>query len=301
MKTHGVFFFKLKRPPFYQGFLMKLRTLHLPSGRTVPALGVGTWYLGKDSGTYFEERDFLHAALDAGFRFFDTAELYGRGVVEEMLGEVLAPVRKDVFLSSKLSPQCTRYEEVVESCGKTLERLKTDYLDMYMPHWMGERSRPEEIIEAFIDLKSEGLIRDFGTGNFDGRDMAEWMEYDGAQDTAMSQGVFNLGNRRDEEGLLRFNRERGIPFVAFSGLEDDSPVLRNKILRRIASDRGATPRQVEQAWRLSHENVGVLIKAHDAVSLKEAYNVNRIFLSEDELSALSVAFGGNDAKTALKK
>lgn len=280
---------------------MKIRTLSLPSGRIIPALGMGMWYLGEDAGAYFKELELISAALEIGFRFFDTAELYGKGGAEEVLGGAVSSCRKEVFLISKLSPRRTTYEEVVEACGKTLERLKTDYLDMYLLHWMGERSAPDEILEAFSDLKKEGLIRDFGVGNLDCADMAEWMRHDGAAETAMNQGLFDLAHRRGEADLLPFCRERNIPFVAYAAQGENSLVFKNDILRRIASDRGVTPRQIGLAWTLSHKNVGVLARADGVEALKEIYDARRIFLTEDELSALSAAFSPLRSKTASKK
>jgi diketogulonate reductase-like aldo/keto reductase len=279
---------------------MGLKTVKLPSGRLIPALGLGMWYLGKDAGAYFKELELLQQALQMGFRVFDTAELYGDGGAEELLGDAVAGCRDEVFLVSKVSPEHVTYEDVVESCEHTLKRLKTDYLDMYLLHWCNGMSSMEEILEAFLDLKDEGKILDFGVSNFDVFDLEEWLELDGADQTAMNQTLYNLSYRRAEEDILPFCRKMNIPLIAYAALDADNPVFERPILRRIASDRNVSPRQIMLAWTLSHENVGALCKCETQESLRELYGALKIKLTEDEFSALDIAFPPPEPKSRVK-
>lgn len=269
---------------------MPARTLQLPSGRKIPALGLGTWYLGKDAGAYYKELKLIEQAIDIGYRFFDTAELYGNGGAEEILGDAIQAYRSSIFLSSKVSPEYISHEEIVASCERTLKRVKTDYLDMYLLHWRGNMGSLEEVVDAFLDLKQEGKIRDFGVCNFDHSDMEEWMEIDGAEQTAMNQGYYNLANRTLEQKLSFYCEEKGIPFMAYAALKTENSLFQHPVLVRIASDRGVTPRQIAHAWTLSRKNVGVLTMSEDEKSLIELYETTKIHLTPDEIAILDLSF-----------
>ena len=266
------------------------KTIVLPSGRLIPALALGMWYLGEDAGAYFSERDLIRQALDIGYRSFDTAEMYGRGGAEEVLGEALSDCRDEVFLTSKVSPAAFSYEDIIDACDKSLERLKTDYLDMYLLHWGTYRNRLEEALEAFMDLKEDGKILDFGVSHFDLTDFKEWLSLENAQETAMNQAYFNPCHRQMEKELLPFCQKRRIPLIAYAPQDVCSIAYQNAVVCRIAESHKTTSRQTVLAWLLAKENVGVLVKALSKEALKDCFSAQFIRLEPEETDALNAVF-----------
>jgi diketogulonate reductase-like aldo/keto reductase len=266
------------------------KTIVLPSGRIIPALALGMWYLGEDAGAYFKETDLIRQALEIGYRAFDTAEMYGHGGAEEVLGEALADCREEVFLTSKVSPELSSYEEIVEACDKSLERLQTDYLDMYLLHWGSYRNRPEEVLEAFMDLKEDGKILDFGVSHFDLQDFKEWLSFKDAEETAMNQTYFNPCHRQMEKELLPFCQKKKIPLIAYAPQDVCAVAYQNKVVRKIAENHKTTPRQIVLAWLLAKHNVGVLIKALTKKALKDCFTAQFIRLRPEEIDALNATF-----------
>ena len=268
----------------------KEKTIALPSGRLIPSLALGMWYLGEDAGAYFKETALIRQALDIGYRSFDTAEMYGNGGAEEVLGEAIADCRDEVFLTSKVSPALSSYEEIIEACDKSLERLKTDYLDMYLLHWGTYRNRLEEVLEAFVDLKEDGKILDFGVSHFDLKDFKDWMSLEKASETAMNQAFFNPCHRQMEKELLPFCRKRKIPLIAYAPQDVCAAAYKNTVVRRIAESHKKTPRQTVLAWLLAKHNVGVLVKALTQEALKDCFSAQFIRLKQEETDALNAVF-----------
>ena len=267
------------------------KTITLPSGRIIPAIGLGMWYLGEDAGAYFKETALIRRALEIGYRVFDTAEMYGNGGAEEVLGEAVADCRKEVFLTSKVSPEFATYEKIIEACDKSLERLQTTYLDMYLLHWgVSHNTRPEEVLEAFVDLKNAGKIRAFGVSHFDLSDLKEWLSFKEAAETEMNQAYFNLVHRQMEKELLPYCRKKKIPLIAYAPMDVYPSAYENGVLQRIAEKNDATPRQIVLAWLLAKDNVGVLVKSPDEESLNAFFQSQFIHLSREETDALNAAF-----------
>ena len=267
------------------------KTIRLPSGRVVPAIGLGMWYFGEDAGAYYRETALIRRALEIGYRVFDTAELYGGGGAEEVLGEAVADVRKQVFLTSKVSPEGASYEKIVESCDKSLERLQTDYLDMYLLHWRSAcEACFDDILEAFRDLKNDGKIRDFGVSNFGLTDLKDWYSHAGARGTAMNQAYFNLVHRRVERGLLPYCRKKKIPLVAYAPSDVYPSAYENDVLKRIARQKDASPQQTALAWLFAQENIGVLVKAPTEDALKSCFSSQSVALTRTEAAELDAAF-----------
>lgn len=262
----------------------------MPSGRPIPALGLGMWYLGEDADAYFKETDLIRTALETGYRAFDTAEIYGCGGAEEVLGEAVSDCREEIFLTSKVSPALSSYDEIVEACEKSLERLQTDYLDMYLLHWGTYRNRPEEVLEAFTDLKNDGRILDFGVSHFDLHDFKEWLSHKEAAETAMNQAYFNPCHRQMEKELHPFCRKRKIPLIAYAPTDVCSVAYENPVVRKIAKAHNVSPRQTVLAWLLAKENVGILVKALKAEALKECFASQFITLKTEETDALNAVF-----------
>lgn len=270
--------------------IKKDKTIALPDGSLIPALELGMWYLGEDAGAYFKETDLIRHALEIGYRAFDTAEMYGNGGAEEVLGEALSDCREEVFLTSKVSPIYSSYEEIITACDKSLERLKTDYLDMYLLHWGTYRSRPEEALEAFLDLKSDGKILDFGVSHFDLTDFKEWLSFENAQETAMNQAYFNPCHRQMEKELLPFCQKKKIPLIAYAPQDVCAVAYQNAVVCQTAENHKTTPRQIVLAWLLAKENVGVLVKALTPEALKECFDSQFIRLRPEEIDALNATF-----------
>jgi diketogulonate reductase-like aldo/keto reductase len=188
--------------------------------------------------------------FDLGMNLIDTAEMYGSGRSEELVAEVIAGRRGEIYVVSKVLPENASRRGTVKACERSLRRLKTDYLDLYLLHWRG--SVPlEETLEAFTTLRDGGFIRHFGVSNFDRADFDEGASLPGGADIAANQVLYNLEQRGVEFELLPWCRERGIPLMAYSPLGSDSRRLRtHPVLKKLAARLGATPARVALAWLL---------------------------------------------------
>lgn len=241
-----------------------MKQLSLPSGRTIPVLGQGTWYMGEDPAARAGEVAALRLGLELGMTLVDTAEMYGEGGAEEVVGEAIAGRRDEVFLVSKVYPHNADRAGVRAACERSLHRLNTDRLDLYLLHWRGNVPL-DETLDAFARLKQEGKILDFGVSNFDQDDMQEAAARQHGENLAANQVLYNLARRGIEWDLLPWCRERGIPVMAYSPLEsnaaDQAPLLGRPQLRAVAQQHGATPAQVALAWLLRQDGVVVILKA----------------------------------------
>ncbi len=195
-----------------------LKTLLLPSGRPIPALGQGTWNMGEDPAQRQREVRALQLGLDLGVALIDTAEMYADGGSEEVVGAAIAGRRDEVFLVSKVYPHNADRRGVQAACERSLRRLGTDHLDLYLLHWRGAVPL-HETLEAFEALQRAGKIRDFGVSNFDAGDMREAAALPGGAAVAANQVLYNLRRRAAEWDLLPWCRQRGVPLMAYSPLE----------------------------------------------------------------------------------
>jgi diketogulonate reductase-like aldo/keto reductase len=178
------------------------RSVVFPSGDAVPSLGLGTWRMGESPRTRDEEIAAIRLGLDLGMIVVDTAEMYGDGATENLVGEAIAKRRNEVFLVSKVLPSHARREQTLAACAASLERLGTDYLDLYLLHWRG-RTPLRETVEAFTQLASEGKIRRWGVSNFELSDMEELLATPGGSAFSCNQVLYNLRRRGIEFDLLR--------------------------------------------------------------------------------------------------
>ena len=238
--------------------------LPLPSGRTIPILGQGTWNMGEDPSARAAEVAALRLGLDLGMTLIDTAEMYGEGGAEEVVGEAIAGRRDDVFLVSKVYPHNASRAGVRAACERSLRRLGTDRLDLYLLHWRGNVPLAETL-EAFGRLKDEGKIRDYGVSNFDTDDMEEAAALPQGSHVAANQVLYNLIQRGIEWDLLPWCRARGMPVMAYSPLEstpdEQGPLLARPQLAEVAQRHGVTPAQVALAWLLRQDGVVTIPKA----------------------------------------
>jgi aldehyde reductase len=239
----------------------------MPSGDVVPALGQGTWCMAEDPALRAQEIASLRAGLDLGLRLVDTAEMYGDGRTESLVGEAIAGRRDEVFLVSKVYPHNASRKAMHSACTGSLRRLKTDRIDLYLLHWGG--SVPlEETLDAFARLQSEGHIRSWGVSNLDTREMEELWALPGGHELQTDQVLYNLTRRGAEWDLLPWLRERGIPLMAYSPVEQGR-LLRHRGLAEFATRHGMTPAQAALAWLLSHDDVIAIPKTSSQARLAQ--------------------------------
>jgi len=213
------------------------RTVALPAGESVPAFGLGTWHMGENRGRYADEVAALKLGIELGITLIDTAEMYGNGVAEEIVAEAMGNNRDKLFIVSKVLPYNASRQGTIEACERSLKRLKTDRIDLYLLHWTG--SHPfAETLAGFERLKEQGKIRHHGVSNFDRSDMEKWYALAGGNTVASNQILYNLNRRGPEFDLIPWCRERSISIMAYSPV-DQGRMLGHKALvdRRIGHDR----------------------------------------------------------------
>jgi diketogulonate reductase-like aldo/keto reductase len=274
-----------------------MKTLHLPSGREIPVLGQGTWRMGEDSSQKDAEVAALRLGLDMGMTLIDTAEMYGEGGAEKVVGEAIANRRESVFLVSKVYPHNASRRGAVEACERSLKRLKTDSIDLYLLHWRS--SIPlSETLEAFESLKQAGKIRDYGVSNFDASDMKKAINLPGGKQIATNQVLYNLARRGIEWDLLPWSRQQNIPIMAYSPIEQKG-ILHNSVLKAIASQHNATPAQIGLAWLLQQKGIIAIPKASNPQHVKENSAALDIQLTQQDLTELDKAFPPPNRKMSL--
>ena len=244
-----------------------MKTVALPSGENVPAFGLGAWNIGDSAAARAEEIATLRLGLDLGAKLIDTAEMYGGGRSEELVGEAIAGRRDEVFLVSKVLPENASREGAVAACERSLKRLRTDRIDLYLLHWRG-RVPFAETVEAFMALQKAGKIRHFGVSNLDLSDMDEWWKAAGGRACAANQLLYNLSRRGIEWDLLPWLRERKVAVMAYSPIEQGR-LLGERKLAGFAQRHGVTPSQAALAWLLHKDGVMVIPKTGRRERLKE--------------------------------
>ena len=274
-----------------------MKTVGLPSGRSIPVLGQGTWKMGEDPAKRRTEVVALGLGLDLGMTLIDTAEMYGEGGAESMIAEVIASRRAEVFLVSKVYPHNGTRQRVIEACERSLRRLKTDYLDLYLLHWRG--SVPlADTMQGFQTLKRAGKIRDYGVSNFDQDDMVEAAGLDGGDEIATDQVLYNLKRRGIEWDLLPWCRERGIPIMAYAPLEEGN-MLNRPQLKLVASRLGVTPAQVALSWLIRQEGIVTIPKASSTDHVRENRAALDLTLDGQDLAELDQTFSRPRKKIPL--
>ncbi|QCO01293.1 aldo/keto reductase [Azospirillum argentinense] len=267
---------------------MTIPTTRLPSGTAVPVLGQGTWYMGEDSRDRAREAAALRLGLDLGMTLIDTAEMYADGGAEEVVGEAIAGRRDEVFLVSKVLPMNASRRGTVAACERSLKRLRTDRIDLYLLHWRGSHDF-SETIAAFDTLMRDGKIGRWGVSNLDLQDMEELVGTPGGEGVQTNQLLYNLTRRGIEYDLLPWCRGRGIPIMAYSPIEQGR-MLRHPELRRVADRHGATPAQVGLAWLLRQDGMIAIPKASDPAHVRDNRAAADLRLDEQDLADLDRAF-----------
>jgi diketogulonate reductase-like aldo/keto reductase len=265
-----------------------MKTVTLPSGQHVPALGLGTWNIGDKSARRAEEIATIQHAVDLGVTLIDTAEMYGEGRSEELIGEALTGRREQVFLVSKVYPHNATRAGAIAACERSLRRLRTEVLDLYLLHWRGDVPL-EETLEAFTALKGAGKIRHYGVSNLDLADMQELWALPGGQDVQTNQLLYNLSRRGIEGDLLPWLRQRRIPVMAYSPLEQ-SRLMKNPKLLEFARRAGLTPAQIALAWLLAKDDIIAIPKTASREHLQENLTAFDHPLTDDQLADLDRLF-----------
>lgn len=276
-----------------------MKTISFPSGVAVPLLGQGTWNMGEEAARRQDEVRALRMGLDLGMTLIDTAEMYGDGGAEEVVGEAIAGRRDEVYLVTKVYPHNANFEGAQAACERSLRRLKVDCVDLYLLHWPGPFSL-DETFDAFEALKKAGKIKEYGVSNFDLEGMQDAVD---CGTLATDQVLYNLMKRGIEFDLLPWCREQGLPVMAYSPLEssgrEQAALLDNHGLRDIAAAHGVTPAQIALAWVLHQDGVIAIPKAVDPVHLRANRAAADIRLSPDDLAALDRAFPPPRRRRAL--
>jgi diketogulonate reductase-like aldo/keto reductase len=262
--------------------------LKLPSSEEIPVLGQGTWGMAEDPRRRDDEIAALRTGVDLGQTIVDTAEIYADGGAEELVGEALASRRDDVFLISKVQPGNASRAGTLTACERSLQRLRTDRIDLYLLHWRGAVPL-DETIEAFTTLVTQGKIRHWGVSNFDLPDLAELTSLPGGTAVETNQVLYNLTRRGIESDLLPRCREAGLPVMAYAPFERGR-MLGDPTLTEIAGRHGATPAQVALAWLLRQDGICTIPKASTPDHVREDRGAIEVVLTEDDLAMLERGF-----------
>ncbi|MFG1428166.1 aldo/keto reductase [Roseixanthobacter glucoisosaccharinicivorans] len=273
------------------------RTVKLPGGETVPAIGQGTWFMGEQAGRRAQEIASLRLGVDLGATLIDTAEMYGDGRTEDMLGEALQGYRDKVFLVSKVYPHNASRRGAVEACERSLRRMRTDRIDLYLLHWRG--SHPfEDTVAAFEALQAAGKIRHWGVSNLDTDDMEELLDCGGGA-CAVDQVLYNPTRRGPEFDLFPFLAEHGIPIMAYSPIEQ-ARLPRSGALGAVARKHGVDPYQVALAWVIRRPDVIAIPKAATPDHVRANIAAADIVLDAEDLAAIDAEFRPPTLKRGLE-
>jgi diketogulonate reductase-like aldo/keto reductase len=265
-----------------------MQTVILPSGEKIPAFGLGTWRMGENAAAQNEERATLRLGLDLGATLIDTAEMYGDGQAEELVGQAIAGRREEVFLVDKVLPSNASRSGVAAACERSLRRLNTDRIDCYLLHWPGNVP-VSETIQGFTDLQRAGKIRHYGVSNLDLDEIKQWWSAPGGDGLQTNQLLYNLTRRHIEWDLLPWLRQHRIPVMAYSPIEQ-ARLLEEPKLIGFARDNGLTPGQACLAWLLAKEDIIVIPKTGRPERLKENLGALNRPLNQQQLRELDRLF-----------
>lgn len=279
------------------------RQVRLPDGTDVPAVGQGTWFLGEKTSLFEQEKEALTAGVKAGMTLIDTAEMYGSGKAERLIGSTIADMdRSGLFLVSKVYPHNAGRKNIFKSCMASLERMGTDYLDLYLLHWRGGIPL-EETVACMEQLKKEGKIRRWGVSNFDTADMEELWSVPGGKNCAVNQVLYHVASRGIEYDLLPWMREHQVPLMAYCPLAQGGDLRRglydSTLLKRIAEAHGASVSQVLLAFVLRDGSTIAIPRSSRKEHTLDNAGADKVVLTADELAAIDKAFPGPTRKVYL--
>ncbi len=270
-------------------------TTRLPSGRTVPTLGLGTWHMGEKKSDRAREIAALKAGIDMGLTLIDTAEMYGNGGAEEVVAEAITGVRDNVYLVSKVLPHNASCKGTITACEQSLRRLKTDRIDLFLLHWRGSYALADTVA-AFEQLKADGKIGAWGVSNFDVDDMAELKHV--SDDFAANQVLYHLGSRGIEWQLLPDSQRAGIPIMAYCPL-GQGDLLSHPALVKLAHKHAVTPVAIALAFLLSKPGVISIPKSSNVEHVREIARTRDVTLDAEDFQFLERQFPAPKRKTSL--
>ncbi|HEV7715781.1 MAG TPA: aldo/keto reductase [Steroidobacteraceae bacterium] len=265
-----------------------MKTVTLPSGERVPAFGMGTYRMAETRSKRAAELATLRLGLDLGITVIDTAEMYGEGAAEEMVAEAIHGRRDGLFIVTKVYPHNASREGTIEACERSLHRLGTDRIDLYLLHWRGSEELADTL-EAFVALQKAGKIRHYGVSNFDVSDLEELWSAPGGAAIATNQVLYNLMRRGIEWSLLPWMHKRHVPVMAYSPIEE-AQLARNRKLADYAQTLGMTPSQLALAWLLAKDDVMVIPKTGNPDRLRENLRALDFDLTAEHLAQLDKLF-----------
>ena len=277
---------------------MPVRQIRLPDGEAVPALGQGTWKMGESASHRAAEIRALQLGIDLGMTLIDTAEMYADGGSEEMVAEAIAGRRAEIFLVSKVWPHNASRNGTIAACERSLKRLGTDRLDLYLLHWPGNHPIADTVA-AFEQLKRDGKIRHWGVSNFDAEGMDEVFAAPGGKNVAANQVLYNLTRRGIEYDLLPWQAEHKVPIMAYSPVEQGR-LARNRALEVTARAHGVSAAQAALAFTLLRPDVISIPKATDPDHVRDNRAAADLVLTADDLNTLDAAFPPPAGATPLE-
>lgn len=269
----------------------------LPCGESVPALGQGAWNIGDDPSLRAQEIAALRRGVELGLTLVDTAEMYGDGRSESLVGEAIQGLREQVFLVSKVYPHNASRRAMAKSCDASLKRLRVDTIDLYLLHWPGAVPL-EETVEAFESLRRVGKIRHWGVSNVDTDAMRELWQIPGGSAAQVNQVLYNLGERGIEWDLRPWLREHGVPVMAYSPF-DQGRLLKDRRLAGFAKKHGMTAGQVALAWLLAQDDVIAIPKSGSPQRVEENAVALARPLTQGELEELDALFAPPSGRSSL--
>ena len=264
-----------------------MRSCKLPSGVDMPVLGLGTWRMGESGQRRADELDALKYGLEIGYPMIDTAEMYGEGVAEEIVGEAIRGRTQRPFIVSKVYPHNASRAGAIAACDRSLKRMGIERIDLYLLHWRGGAAL-EGTFEAFHKLKAAGKIGDFGVSNFDRDDMEDAADLDRGL-TGSNQVLYCLSRRGPEFDLLPWMRQRSIPLMAYSPL-DQGGLLGKPALQALSQEIGCTPAQLAIAWLLAQPGVVTIPKSSSRARVQENFAALDVTLTPQIAAELDRAF-----------
>ena len=275
-----------------------MRTLRLPDGTEVAALGQGTWHMGEGERPVAEEAAALRLGVELGMTLIDSAEMYGDGGAEQVVAKAVAGIRDQVFIVSKVYPHNATRRGTAAACERSLKRLGTDWIDLYLLHWRGSAPFAETVAE-FEKLRAVGKIRHWGVSNLDVSELEDVLAVSRGAACATNQVLYNPEHRGIEFDLLPWCAKRRMPVMAYSPVGQAGRLLRAPALRKVAERHGATAAQIAIAWSLRHPHVISIPKAGDAAHVRDNAAAAAIVLTEVDFFDIDAAFPPPRRKQSL--
>jgi diketogulonate reductase-like aldo/keto reductase len=283
-----------------------MKTIELPDGERVPALGQGTWRMGENKSAHLDEVAALRLGIDLGMTLIDTAEMYGEGEAEKVVADAIDGQRDRVFIVTKVYPHNASRTELPKACERSLKRLRIEVIDLYLLHWRERTTRLAETVEAFEKLRAAGKIKRWGVSNFDVDDMKELLSIENGTNCATNQVLYNLEHRQIEFDLLSFVYQQStlnyqLTLMAYSPVGHGRGLLKNATLKKIAkrhdatchaeaSREGWTSAQIALAWVLRQDGVVAIPKASNETHVRENAESAKIRLTKQDLAEIDREF-----------